>query len=970
MKLRTIVCLGSLFLLLNPIGRTQISPAASRFVDSIVAQMSADEKIAQLFIIRSFSIDQAEQTEKVLSTLKRFPVGGICFFKGNSRDLVKLHTKYQAASKIPLLMTMDAEWGASMRLDDAIQYPKHLCLGAIENSELIYEMGRDMAEQLKRLGIHMNFAPCLDININPNNPVINERSFGDNPIQVARKAFAFMKGLQDGGVLACAKHFPGHGDTDVDSHFDLPTLRIDIRRLQNVEMLPFRAIHDKGLAAIMVAHLHIPALDSTPNIPASLSPHIVANELRIKMGFDGLIITDALEMKGVTKNFSPAEISLKAFKAGNDVLLLSEDLPTAVSSLSKALQNGEISMTDLDEKVKRILYAKYQLKLWGAPAPLFDAEYERHAQRKTKALVDKLYRHAFTIAKDIQGLIPIRQRPSHLLSISLGEDKITPFQNRLDDYANCKHLSFVKNIGFTEKQLELIKKADLVILTLHRLNYSISKNFGVNPNDISLLRKHLKHKRVILVIFGNPYIANEFNDFGSIALAYENTCAMQDIAAQLLFGSDPISGMAPVSLRLSQNTDKPIKRPTLHRLGFTIPEAVGMNSDSLDQISRLSEEMIQSKVTPGCQILVAKDRKIVFNKAYGFINYDATIPVQTNTFYDIASLTKIIATAPALMLLQDLKLFDPQKKFKEYFASFEGTNKDDLTFHDFLLHQGRLAPWIPFYKETLISPDTLNLINWHYYRKVQSDSFPTQVADSLFVRFDITDTIFQKILNSPRYEEASYRYSDVGFYFIPMLVSMLTGMPFEQFLRKNLYDPLHMENTAFNPLSKGIPRTQIAPTEVDNYFRHQTIHGYVHDMGAALMGGVSGHAGLFSTAKDVAQMMQLYLDRGNHGGNELISWGSMARYLDRDQKFKRRAWAFDMPSCDTSESPYISCRASPFTFGHQGFTGTCAWADPKEQLVYIFLSNRTYPTAGVNHLHRGRYRMKIHDVIYRSIIKS
>lgn len=936
------------------------------WIQQVMSRMSPEDKIAQLFVIRSKSDTNEADINFTKNLLTRYAIGGVCFFQGKPRRQVELTNEFQRIARIPLMISMDAEWGTGMRLkNDGFSYPKNMTLGAIQDNQLIYQTGVEIGQQLKRLGVHLNYAPVVDINLNPNNPVINERSFGSNKNEVTAKAFAMMNGMQDAGVLACLKHFPGHGDTDIDSHLDLPIIAHDRQRIENVETYPYRILTRYQPASIMVGHLHIPSLDTSRNLPATLSPIIVNSLIRDSFNYDGLIITDALEMKAVAKNYPNGELEKLAFLAGNDILLLSENVEKSIQYLLEALQRDEISIAALDEKVIRILRAKYQCGLDQRSVINTDNIEVDLKKKEFNISKEKLYRAAVTLIRDESNDVPIRNLNQKIISISINQDKSNTFQDRLQNYKKSERYYYNTNQLPSNKDIKNFESKDLVFISLHKLNFKKDQNFGISNATIDWINELSMKTKVVLVIFGNPYLANQFSNVKSIILAYEDNSLMQDVTAQLVFGAGAIIGKSPMDIGI--NYQKQITRPSLLRLGYAPAETVGMNSNFIFQIDSLAMQMIHNRTTPGCQILVAKDGKIVMSKEYGYLRYDSIDAVTPTTLYDIASLTKIAATVPSLMILQDQNKFDLKKKFSNYFEAFVTSNKADATFKDFLLHQARFVSWIPFYKSTLISPDTLNIINWSYYRKQRSDSFNIQVTDSLFLRTDMRDSVFQKIINSKRHEEKKFWYSDIGFYFMPALVEKLSGLNFENFLIKNIINPLGLDYFCYNPIDKNIPKNQIAPSEEDEYFRHQEIQGYVHDMGAAMLGGISGHAGIFANAESIAKLMQCYLNRGNYGGQELISSNVILVYTDRDSELMRRGIGFDLKEIDPKDPPYVSSLASNKVYGHQGFTGTCVWVDPRYNLIYVFLSNRTYPKSSINNLHKYRYRTKIQDIIYKSI---
>ncbi|HEX5625545.1 MAG TPA: glycoside hydrolase family 3 N-terminal domain-containing protein [Saprospiraceae bacterium] len=944
------------------------APLRQQWVDSVLAGMNVDQKLGQLFVIRSYAGNANEHSENNLKLIRDYHIGGVCFFKGSTARLVELNNLYQSCATVPLLMSIDGEWGLGMRMTDGFSFPKQMTLGAIDDNRLIYRLGREIAGQLKAVGIQLNFAPVLDINNNPENPVIHERSFGSGRKNVVAKSFAYMQGLQDGGVMSCLKHFPGHGDTDTDSHYELPSLSHDRRRLDSVELFPFQALIGFQPSSVMVGHLHIPALDSTANIPATLSKNAVTGILRRHYRYDGLVITDALEMKGVTRHFSSGDIALKAFQAGNDILLLSENIPESIQRLKQALDSSEISMAEVDEKVRRILKAKFDQGLYAFPSISQDSLARMKSWRQSEALKEELYRKAFTLVRDPKSLVPIRDIPKRIVCLSLGAEINNPFQKRLLDYADLQSFSLFKTEDLQDSIRLAIESADLVLVSVHQLNYQVRKNYGLNIELVEALNELIEHKPCIVTLFGCPYTGIYFPKRASIFLAYEDNGLSLDVAAQMIFGTDPIIGRCPVSLGDLLQEGKGIRRPSLMRMGYSVPEYRGMDRDKLLMLDSLAAELIRTQAAPGCQVVVAKNQSIVFRKSYGYTTYDSSRAIDHRSMYDLASLTKILCTAPVMMQLEDQGRIQVRKKFSDYLPEFKQSNKADLSLKDFMLHQGRLAPWIPFYKSTLLFPDSLNAIRPEYYDTLPSINYLIPVCDRFYLRSDYDDTIFARILESKRPDEKKYVYSDLGFYFIPKLVRKLSDMGLEAYFNRYFAKPLGLRNTAFNPRFKPYPLDQLVPSEEDQYFRHQRVQGYVHDMGAAMLGGISGHAGLFSNATEVAQIMQLFLNRGNWGGKELIPNTIIRQYTERDKEFGRRALLFDLPESIPTETAYVSKLASPGTFGHQGFTGTCAWADPENQLVFVFLSNRTYPNSKINLLHRNRYRMKMQDVLYQSLL--
>ncbi|MEP7195261.1 MAG: glycoside hydrolase family 3 N-terminal domain-containing protein [Saprospiraceae bacterium] len=931
--------------------------------------LTLDEKLGQLFIVRAYGTKDSQRIKSIEQLIRTKNIGGLCFFQGDAETQADLTNYFQSISKVPLFISMDAEWSLGMRLKtDGFSYPKQMCLGAIKDNRLIYEMGVDIGRQLKRIGVNLNFAPVVDINSNPRNPVINERSFGEDRLNVSAKAYAYMLGMQNQNVLSCAKHFPGHGDTDVDSHLELPILNHNMQRMDSVELFPFKILSEMNVASIMIAHLFVPSISTQDSLASSMSNEVVHNLLRNEMNYKGLIITDALEMKAVAKKFPNGELELMCYKAGNDILLLSENLDSAIEKIKNAILEGQLTIEDLNKRVERILVAKYDAQLNILDTIEKENLKKEIFTKKSLAIKEKLYRNAVTLVKDEYNEIPFRDLEQKFVSISFGSSEITEFQNKLSKYTRFNSYTYEKLKDTNPIEIKAIAEAQQVVISLHKLNYKFESNYGLSQSEIEFINQISKFKKLTLCIFGTPYVAKFFPNVSAIVICYENNAVIQNIGAELIFGTDPIKGILPVQISDELLLGKGIIRPSLMRLGYSIPEAEGFNSDSLSFISIIANQLIQSKAAPGCQILIAKNNKIVYSENFGSLNYDSSQFVSQKTIYDIASLTKITASAPCLMKLTDENFLELNDSISDYLEEFKGTNKQGLIIRDALLHQARLLSWIPYYKSTLISPDTLNILDSTYYRNEFSDSFDIQVADHLYLRHTYKDSILYKILQSRLHDTKKYLYSDLFFYFVPMLVERLTGEFFYDYLDRNFYKPLGMNSTSFQQYCELNDKNLIAPSEVDEYFRHQEIKGNVHDMGSAMCGGVSGHAGIFTNAENLAILMQCYLNSGNYGGREYFSNSVVRQFASRDRELGRRGLIFDLPEEQNSETAYVSNLAPKTTFGHTGFTGTCAWADPVNNIIFIFLSNRTYPNGSINLLHKMRYRVKIQDTIYKSLI--
>ena len=943
------------------------------WADSLYNAMSDDERIGQLFMVRAFSKKDSKETAKILGQIREHHIGGICFFQGSPREEARITNMYQDESKIPLMTAIDGEWGLGMRFkDQTISFPRQLMLGAIQDNNLIYEMGKEVARHCQRIGLHVNFAPVADVNNNPDNPVINDRSFGEDMYNVAAKSYSYMRGMQDQGILACAKHFPGHGDTDVDSHVDLPIITHDMQRLDSLELMPFRALSKYGIKSMMAAHLHVPSIDNRTNRPTSLSKTALTDILRNDIGFDGIIFTDAMEMKGVTKHFKTGQAEAEALEAGNDMIVLSEDLSKSIKSIKEYITEGRIEMTQVEASVKRILLEKYRLGLYQKPEKLsLENISEDLNSKESLALKSRLIEEALTLVNDRETQIPITTPAQKIImTLTIGSTAQTPFQSRINSYSNAKHY-------FSSKQVDEVKakaldanfeSASHIIVSFHDMSKYASKNFGIDQSAVQYVRGLAKRKRVIVTLFGSPYALRYFEDMDPILVAYNEDEMTQDLAAQALFGANRISGKLPVSGSNSFPFGMGVYRESNGSLGYSTPERVGMISDSLFHIDKLVAELIKRNAAPGCQVFVAKDGKVIFDKSYGHFTQSKKRKVRNSDIYDVASVTKIMASTLSLMKLYDEGLFDPSNKLRTYLPEADTCNKGEICVNDMLAHQGKLAGWIPFYKKTMTETKYPQPIN-KYYRNLPQDSFSIKITDDMFMWDEYVDSIWSRIYASDLRDNDDYRYSDLGFYFMHRTIKNQSGTRLDTFVQRNFYKPLGLRRTGFLPLDR-YARTEIAPSEIDNYFRHTTLQGIVHDMGAAMLGGVSGHAGLFSTSKEIGVMMQMLLNRGVYGGRRYIDSHTIDKFTTRFPKSKRRGIGFDMKQLDENLNTNMSELASESTFGHLGFTGCAAWADPEQNIVYVFISNRTYPTMKNNNLGKYDYRPKIQSAIYNAIKKD
>lgn len=935
------------------------------WVDSIYNSMTLEEKIGQLFMVQVFSDKNDAHKNEILKQIKEQHIGGVIFSKGGPMRQAKLNNQLQSASKIPLLVGMDAEWGLSMRLDSTYAFPWNMTLGAIKDDALIQQTGKHIGEHCKRLGVHFNFAPVVDINTNPINPIIGNRSFGEDRDRITRQSLAFMKGMQGAGVMANAKHFPGHGDTDTDSHKTLPTINFSAQRIDSVELYPYRKLIKEGLSSVMVAHLNVPALESRSGYPSSISKHIVTTILKENLEFEGLIFTDALNMKGASNFSAPGDIDLAAFLAGNDVLLISENVKLAVTKIAEALNNKLFTEDRLAHSVKKILSAKYKLGL-NNYQPVKTKNLINDLNRiEDDLLYEKLMENAITVVKNTKENLPIRQLETKKIAyVKFGNDDGTPFLETLKKYTKIHEIKADK----LDELLIQLQNYNTVIISLHKTSDNPWRSYKFTDRELVWLYEIARTKNVILNVFANPYSLLDLKtteNIESIVVSYQNSKIAQEKSAQLIFGAIQAKGSLPVSAGNQFSTGIGVQYNALSRLSYGLPESVGMNSKKLLKIDSLAKVAIAKGTTPGIQIVVARKGKVFYNKSFGSHTYNNKIPVKDSDIFDIASLTKIMATVPLIMELHEEGIINLDTKLSELLPEYRGTNKANITLKTMLSHFAQLKPWIPFYTATL---DANKKPSPKYYRNKKDDVFNVEISQDLFMRGDYQDTIYDIVKNTDLLGRVQYRYSDLPYFILKKYLEEYYKMSMADVVQEHFYKPLGANFTTYNPTEK-FSKSTILPTEEDDYFRYQTVHGYVHDMGAAMQNGVGGHAGVFSNANDMAKIMQLYLQKGFYGGRRYFAPETMDEFNKCHFCINnnRRGIGFDKPQLGET-GPTCGC-LSMTSFGHSGFTGTYAWADPEEEIVYIFMANRTYPKATTNLLLKENIRTDIQQYIYDAIIK-
>ena len=961
----------SLFILISfvsSIAFSQIKNAGTKWVDSVFATLNKDQRIAQLMVVRLSSIDSKTRTvsfydAKVLELIKKYNIGGVCLFQGSPVKQAEIINKLQAKAKTPLLMCIDAEWGVGMRIiDSVLPLPRQMMLGAMKNEGIVYKYGKLVAEQCKRIGVQVNYAPVVDVNNNPNNPIINDRSFGENKYKVAAYGIQYMKGMQDNGVMACAKHFPGHGDVSVDSHLDLPVINKSMADLDSLEFYPFKKIFDAGIGSVMLAHLYIPAIDATANRATSLSPANVNELMRKKMNYQGLTFTDALEMQGVKKFFPNGEASVQSIIAGNDMLCLPEDVATAIKKIKDAIAKKQITWEDIDMHCKKVLAAKYQYGL-NKIVPINTANLAVDLNSGIASMRRLVAENAITlIAKENTDFFPLRDsKPGDVAYIGFGITADNEFAKKMRNNYNAT--VFYGNENELMKKVSSYKK---IVIGIHNVGRSPASNFGFTASTLALLNKLQANKNSISFVFGNAYALKNMCNTANMVLCYEDDEVTQGVAIELLEGKLFFKGELPVTvcdnLKFGAGIQTTASIPLFERINSNI-----YNQSYFDKIDAIVQEGIAKKAMPGAVALAIKDGKIIFEKAYGNFEYDKNDPVTLNAVYDMASVTKICATTISIMKLYEEGKIDLKKKISAYLPETINTNKQNIIVKDILLHQAGLVPYIPFYKETM---DSNGKPLASIYSNFVTDSNTVYVAPELYMKKNWLDTIYKRILNSPVTENGKYVYSDNDFIFLGKIIEAISGLKMDEYVLQNFYKPMQLQSIGYDPLQRNFT-SNIAPTENEKYFRNQVIRTAVHDPGAAMMGGVAGHAGLFSNAYDIAAVMQMLLNEGVFNGKQFLKKETIKLFSSYSSNASRRGLGFDKPEKDnaTRKEPYPCIETSAETIGHTGFTGTCTWADPTNKLVFVFLSNRVNPE--VNSIFsKMDIRGKILSTLYNMVAKT
>lgn len=960
---------------------------AVHYADSVYNTLSERQRAAQLVFPKVVPTLDEKSKANIKKLFGTEGFGGVLYTQGSLEQYAAMTNYVQSVAKVPVMVTFDGEWGLSMRIKNTPRFPHNMTLGAIEgNPQLLYRYGQEMARECRLAGIHVNFAPDADVNSNPANPVIGYRSFGENPEKVSTSSIAYSLGLEDGGVLSVAKHFPGHGDTGVDSHKALPTVNHTRARLDSVDLVPFRGYIDARLGGVMVGHINAPVLDSG-GAPASLSSKISTGLLRNELGFDGLVFTDALDMKGAVAP-DGGNVSVAALLAGADALLSPVNPVNDLNAIMAAVKSGKVSEKMIEDRCKRILMFKYALGLPEDKA--VDTNIARLSAAistpEAEALIHELTAASMTVLFNKDNILPIGNLDrTSIAVVNIGAQGNNNFASTCRKYADTDTY-FTMGENFSASSLDKIKNHDVVIAAV----------YNDSPAARAALSSVVKAAggKTVGVFMMNPYKMKKFSaDFPAmkaLLLAYDDTSDSRSCAAQALFGGIDVTGTLPVNLRGVAKAGTGV-RLEKSRLGYSTPTAEGFKASLADSIDAIIKPAISKGALAGCQVLVARHGNVVINKTYGkTTNSAGGTPVTDNTIYDLASVSKATGTLPGIMKVYDMGRLPLDTKIGPLLPGLQDSAKKEITVRELLYHETGMPPALNMfnviidtlsYTGKLITsrPDANHKIkiqrkayghNTARLRRditstVKSEKFPIEGAKGIYLSKAAYDTVMGRIYNAPLRANKDYRYSCLNFSLLMDIEQRLTGIAHDRFVHDSIFAPIGAYNTCYRPLESH-PESQVAPTENDTFLRRQTLRGYVHDELANFSGGVQGNAGLFSNADDIAKICQMWLNGGSYGDRRILSQETVDLFTKSKSPTCRRGLGFDKPDPDPDNSPTCE-EANPEVYGHLGFTGTVFWVDPKEDMIFVFLCNRVNPTRDSFEFNKLNMRPRLFSQLYKAL---
>jgi beta-N-acetylhexosaminidase len=939
-------------------------PVKEAWIDSVFNSLSIDEKIGQLFMVAiPARIDEAG-ISKIENQIKSKEIGSVVFDSLGPVQQAKFTNRFQAISEIPLLIAQDAPIGLGQRRDSTIHFPDPYIIGAARNDSMAYLVGKEMARKMKLLGAHMNASSFADI-VASYNDSLSRYSFGQDRLRVASKAIAFMRGLEDNGALAIVKNFAINGATITNIENDLPVFSASV---DSVKSFAFYKLFEQNIAGVMPASSSFPLFYADKDLvrknsfdAATLSLVFTGNWLKKNSGYNGLTVVD-LRNKKETDEKNKGDDEVLAFQAENELIVATEEIGPAIRKIKRLIKKDEHYGMLLTTSVRKVLAAKYDAGLWQKPFVVTDNLVAKLNSPKAQIASQKLYEAAVTVVQDKQGVLPISTLENkHFLYLNTTPNQSGELFEYLSKYVYASY-AVLDNNTKVEPFIDSLREGHTILIGI----------FPETPTSVlqkitALVQRSIPTHEVILCDFGNEAFWESTLPDATIVTGYLPISESLRAIPQVIFGGLKADGLLPYTRSTQAVAGTGIQTETLQRLTYSIPEDAAMDSKTLKKIEAIVDEAIAIRATPGCQILVARNGKVIYDRSFGRLTYEGQDSVTSDKIYDLASLTKVTATLQTVMFMHEKGLIDLNKKLSYYLPELKQTNKKDITLVEMLTHQAGLAPFIPMWTETVKD----NVFLPQYYSRVQSESYPLQVSPDLYAAPVIRDSVWawigeSKLQNKPPRTPYSYQYSDLGFLLFQRLAEKIFNQPVDEFLSQNLYEPLGAYTTGFTPL-KRFPAQQIAPTEDDKIYRKTHIAGTVHDERAAMMGGVAGHAGLFSNSTDLAKLGQMWLQKGSYGGYQYYKPETVELFTAKQFDHSRRGLGWDKPIQSEWNSP-TSLKASPETFGHTGFTGTCIWVDPEFNLVYIFLSNRVYPDRS-GKLITSNIRSRIQDMVYESIFK-
>ena len=965
----------------GPIQKTAESPAARHWADSVYKTLSERERVGQLFCPKVVPTRGAQSKAAIKTFVDTYGAGGLLFTEGTTAQYAEMANYAQQIAKVPLLMTLDGEWGLAMRIKDAPVFPHNMAIGAIADPKYIQAYGAEVGRECRQMGINVNFAPVADVNSNPANPVIGYRAFGSDPERVAVATDAYSKGLEGAGVQAVAKHFPGHGDTAGDSHKVSVTVDRSLPQLDAVELVPFRQFVKDGGSAIMMGHIAVPAIDPT-GTPASLSAKAY-QFLRKDLGFKGLIYTDALGMQGA-KTRGKTNVCVAAINAGADVLL-AENTATDIAAVMKAIKKGKISKKTIEERCKRVLAYKYALTHGVKPMVTDMATLPgRLDTDRTRALEANLADRIITVLSNEGNVLPMDTEDGRGIAVvNLG----APAENEFT--AMCRRYADVDAYGgktpaLTSAQLKAIRRHGHVIIAVYNDNASTRTAFNT--------LKEIPGAVAVFMI--NAYQAGKFaplpQTLGAVVMAYDNLPTLRRSAAKAVFGAVATTGTMPVDVKGLGSVGQGVRLKKT-RLGYATPLQHNMRASLTDTIDSICNDLVARGGMPGAQVLVAKGGDIIHYGNYGQLTKGG-LDVNDSTMYDLASVSKVLGTLPGVMLAYDRGLIDLDAPVSRYIPGMDRPDKRDITVRQLLYHESGMAPSLNMfttmidtatYTGQLITnkPDdihTIKIQNGAYGHKdgklrrditspVRTPQFDIEAARGLWVGQATIDTIFNRIYANPLNESKEYRYSCLNFCLLMDMEQHVTGRNHRDWVRDNIWRPMGMHGVCYRPAEGGRSVFNVAPTENDTYMRRQTLQGFVHDELNAFSGGIQGNAGLFGNAHDLAKLCQMWLNGGVYGNRRIFSEATVDLFMTDKSATCHRGLGFDKPWIDKPDWSSTTSVADPSVVGHTGFTGTCFWIDPKNDMFYIFLTNRVNPTRDSVIFNGSYIRPKIFRAMYEAL---